>query len=65
VATSAERTVVADADGNYKLIQLPPGAYNVKASFTNFAAEERTNLSTIAAANVQLNFMLKPAGSQR
>jgi outer membrane receptor protein involved in Fe transport len=62
VTTSAERTVVADADGNYKLIQLPPGAYNVKASFTNFAAEERTNLSTIAAANVQINFMLKPAG---
>lgn len=62
VATKAERTVVADADGNYKLIQLPPGVYNVKASFTNFAAEEKTNLSTIAAQNVQLNFMLTPAG---
>ena len=45
VATKAERTVVADADGNYKLIQLPPGVYNVKASFTNFAAEEKTNLA--------------------
>lgn len=61
-ATRAQRSVVADADGNYKLIQLPPGVYHVKASFTNFAAEEKTNLSTIAAQNIQLNFMLKPAG---
>jgi len=61
VATMAERTVVTDADGNYRLIQLQPGVYNLKASFTNFAAEEKTNLTTIAAQNVQLNFMLKPA----
>lgn len=62
VATKAERTVVADADGNYKLIQLPPGVYSVKASFTNFATEEKTDLTTIAAQNVQINFVLKPAG---
>jgi len=62
VTTRVERTVFADADGNYKLIQVPPGVYNIKASFTNFAAEEKTNLSTIAAENVQINFILKPAG---
>ena len=49
VATKAERTTVADGDGNYKLIQLQPGVYNIKASFTNFATEESTNLTTIAA----------------
>jgi len=62
VTTKVERTVVADGDGNYKLIQLPPGVYNVKASFTGFAAEEKTNLTTIAAQNVKLDFTLKPAG---
>ena len=62
VATKAERTVVADADGTYKLIQLSPGIYNIRASFTNFAAEDKTDLLTIAAQNVQLNFTLKPAG---
>src|ERR1051325_7226626 len=61
VATKVERTVVADGDGNYKLIQLPPGVYNVKASFTGFAAEEKTNLTTVAAQNVQLVFTLQPA----
>ncbi|HYT48873.1 MAG TPA: carboxypeptidase regulatory-like domain-containing protein [Pyrinomonadaceae bacterium] len=62
VATKVERTVVADGDGNYKLIQLQPGVYNIKASFTGFAEEEKTNLTTIAAQNVQLDFILKPAG---
>lgn len=62
VATKVERTVVADDNGQYKLIQLPPGTYSVKASFTNFAAEEKTGLITIAGQNVKLDFILKPAG---
>ena len=48
VATRVERTVVADDNGQYKLIQLPPGIYSVKAAFTNFAAEEKVDLNTIA-----------------
>ena len=62
VATKSERTVITDGDGNYKLIQMPPGVYKVRASFTNFGTEEKADLSTIAAQNVQLNFVLKPAG---
>ncbi|HEY0348000.1 MAG TPA: carboxypeptidase regulatory-like domain-containing protein, partial [Pyrinomonadaceae bacterium] len=61
VTTKIERTTVANGDGNYKLIQLSPGVYNIKASFANFATEEKTNLTTIAAENVQLDFVLKPA----
>lgn len=62
VATKVERTVVTNDDANYRLIQLPPGVYNVKASFTGFAPEEKTNLTTVASQNVQLDFVLKPAG---
>ncbi len=62
VETKVERTVVANDDGIYKLIQLPPGVYNIKASSTGFAPEEKTSLTTIAAQNVQLDFVLKPAG---
>jgi hypothetical protein len=60
-ATSIERTVVAGDDGQYKIIQLSPGSYIVKAMFTNFAAEEKTDLKTIAGQNVKLDFVLKPA----
>src|SRR6266496_5060247 len=61
VKTKVERTVVADSDGRYKLIQLEPGVYSVRASFTNFATEEKTDLVTIAGQNAQLDFVLKPA----
>src|SRR5438876_6892175 len=61
VKTKVERTVVTDDDGRYKLIQLEPGVYSIKASFTNFAAEEKTDLATVAGQNVQLDFTLKPA----
>ena len=62
IKTGVERTVVADNDGRYKIIQLEPGVYAVKASFANFATEEKTDLTTIAGQNVQLDFTLKPAG---
>lgn len=62
VATRVERTVSADDNGQYKLLQLPPGAYSIKAAFTNFGAEEKTDLNTIAGQNVKLDFILKPAG---
>src|SRR5438132_8413273 len=59
--TRVERTVVTDGDGRYKLIQLEPGVYKIKASFTNFASEGKTDLATVAGQNVQLDFTLKPA----
>jgi Carboxypeptidase regulatory-like domain/TonB dependent receptor/TonB-dependent Receptor Plug Domain len=62
VATKVDRTTVTDDNGNYKLIQLPPGTYSVKASFASFATEEKKDLTTIAAQHVQLDFVMKPAG---
>jgi len=60
--TKTARTVTANEEGRYKIIQLEPGIYAVKASFTNFATEEKTELTTVAGQNVQLDFTLKPAG---
>ncbi|MGZ5481883.1 MAG: carboxypeptidase regulatory-like domain-containing protein, partial [Pyrinomonadaceae bacterium] len=62
IKTKTERTVVADDEGRYKIIQLEPGVYTVKASFANFATEEKTDLAAVAGQNVQLDFTLKPAG---
>ena len=56
VKTRVGRTVVADGDGRYKIIQLEPGSYSVKASFVGFAAEEKTDLTTVAGQNAQLDF---------
>jgi hypothetical protein len=61
-ATKVRRTAAADSDGRYQLIQLSPGVYDVKADFPNFAVAERKDLNTVAGQNVQLDFVLKPAG---
>ena len=60
VKTGATRTVVTDADGRYRLIQLEPGVYNVKISFKGFLPEERKELTLIAGQNLQLDITLWP-----
>jgi outer membrane receptor protein involved in Fe transport len=61
VKTNTERTVLADDDGRYRIIELEPGEYTVRVSFSGFATEEKTNLVTIAGQNVKLDFALRPA----
>lgn len=61
VSTGRERTATTDEEGRYRLIELAPGAYTVRATFTNFATEERAGVETIAGQNVQLDFTLRPA----
>lgn len=60
-STGVERTTRTDAEGRYRLIELEPGVYIVRAAFQNFATEEKTGLQTFAGQNVQLDFMLRPA----
>src|SRR5437870_2352162 len=60
--TGVERTVVANEEGRYRIIELKPGTYSIKAAMQGFAAQEKTNLVTVAGQNVQLDFNLAPAG---
>lgn len=63
-SSGTERTVTTNEEGRYRLIELKPGVYKVKASATGFGAKERINLETIAGQNLQLDFNLAPAGVQ-
>lgn len=62
LSTGVERTVVANDEGRYRLVELEPGVYSVKSSMSGFAVQEKTNLVTVAGQNVQLDFALAPAG---
>ena len=62
VKTGARRTTVTDDDGRYRIIQLEPGVYDLRATFTGFAPLEKKELSFIAGKNVQLDFTLVPQG---
>jgi len=62
--TGVERTATTNEDGRYRLIELRPGTYKVKASAPGFGAKERTDLTTVSGQNLQLDFALSPAGVQ-
>jgi hypothetical protein len=62
ISAGIERSVAANEEGRYRFIALAPGVYTVRAWSRNFAAVEKTNLETIAGQNVQLDFILHPAG---
>ena len=62
--TGAERTVTTDEGGRYTITNLKPGTYKVKVTSSGFAQQERTDLITLAAQSLQLDFQLSPAGVQ-
>jgi hypothetical protein len=62
VATGAERAAVTDGGGRYRLVELPPGTYTLRAERAGFAAEERREVLTLAGQTLRLDFTLRPAG---
>ncbi|NOT48316.1 MAG: TonB-dependent receptor [Acidobacteria bacterium] len=62
--TGAERTVITNDEGRYRLIELKPGLYKVTVSQTGFGTKERTELKTVSGQNVQIDFQLLPATVQ-
>ncbi len=62
VKTGATRTTLTDDEGRYRIIQLEPGLYNLRASFAGFALQEKKELAFVAGKNVQLELTLVPEG---
>ncbi len=56
-----EKTATTDEDGRYRFISLRPSVYKVTAGAAGFGSKERIDLETIAAQNLQLDFVLLPA----
>lgn len=61
-STNYTRTSVTDAEGRYRLVELPPGAYALRAEAKGFSTDERAGVRTDAGQSVRLDFRLKPAG---
>src|SRR5947209_5976896 len=60
--TKSARAAVTDGGGRYRLVELPPGVYALRAERAGFAAEERKGIVTVAGRSVRLDFTLRPAG---
>jgi hypothetical protein len=64
VEQNVERTVTTDEEGRFRIVELKPGIYKVRASANGFGAKERIELQTISGQNIQLDFSLAPASVQ-
>ncbi len=62
-ATGATRTVTADAEGRYRIIELKPGTYTLTVIAGGFAENKFSNIVTVAGQNVQLDAPLSPQGA--
>src|SRR5436190_10238292 len=52
-------TTVTEADGAYRLVNLPHGTYTVTAELTGFATFRRTDVLLRAGANFQVDIVMK------
>jgi len=59
--TGQKRTITSDAEGRYRLVQLEPGAYVVQVSFTGFAPQQITGITTVSGQSFELPVMLIPS----
>ncbi|HKR02283.1 MAG TPA: TonB-dependent receptor [Pyrinomonadaceae bacterium] len=63
-ATGFEKSTTTDGDGNYRIIVLPPGSYNVKTSAPGgFQAGDYSNVTVTVGGKTPLEITLPLAGA--
>jgi hypothetical protein len=58
-AAPTARTTISDPDGGYRLLNLPPGEYSVKAGLQGFDSVVRDNVIVRAGLNIGLDIVMK------
>ena len=57
----APKVVTSDAQGNFRVSGLPPGAYTLKFTLAGFATQEQANIAVGAGAVVTLQVQMRSA----
>ncbi|MBN3581632.1 TonB-dependent receptor [Algoriphagus aestuarii] len=55
---------ISDEEGKYEIREVPPGLYNVRASFVGFKTETKYEVSVTISKSVQLDFELREDASE-
>ncbi|HYU78371.1 MAG TPA: TonB-dependent receptor, partial [Vicinamibacterales bacterium] len=63
-ATGLVRTSVSNERGSYRIGNLPPGPYTVKAELTGFATQERRNVELAMGSEIPIDMRLPLAALQ-
>jgi hypothetical protein len=61
IDTNASRVLVTDALGFYRAAAIEPGTYTVQSELAGFGTVETKNIVVVAASEVTIDFVLKPA----
>lgn len=62
--TDSSREVLTNSDGEYNLVELPPGPYKVRASAAGFQEQERINIVLDVEQTARLDFALQIGTTQ-
>ncbi|HKS26676.1 MAG TPA: TonB-dependent receptor [Pyrinomonadaceae bacterium] len=60
--TGLEKTVVTDTEGNYRIILLPPGSYNVRTVAQGFAQSDLTGVVVTVGGKTPLEISVTVSG---
>jgi hypothetical protein len=60
--TGAGRSVITDAEGNYRFLNLDPGSYSITVSAQNFTTKKNNDVALLARESVRSDFQLEVSG---
>jgi Carboxypeptidase regulatory-like domain/TonB-dependent Receptor Plug Domain len=63
--TGAARTVTADSEGNYRVLSLPVGGYEIKTSMPGFKTSVRSGISLVVGQQAVLTLTLEVGDVQQ
>src|SRR5882757_10833361 len=62
LATNVTKTAITNENGQYRILQLQPGFYEVRASGTNFKQSVRESVQVQVGQNASVDFSLEVGG---
>ena len=65
IGTGMTRTGKSSADGSYRFVALPVGAYEVRAEHVGFRAEVRSSVTLVVRQEAVINFTLQVGGIEQ
>jgi Carboxypeptidase regulatory-like domain/TonB dependent receptor/TonB-dependent Receptor Plug Domain len=60
--TGSQRTVVTDSEGRYRILQLDPGTYALRASAEGFEVQDKEAITAVSGQNLQIEIVLLAQG---
>src|SRR5215212_8170927 len=62
--TEKVRTAVTDGSGQYRIVTLPPGRYNIKFSLTGFTIVQRDDVTVSGSGVIPINAEMRVGALQ-